>query len=129
MSILEKVSWLPVRSRKVLFARTRGQTVFYCVGGKREPGESDEQALIRETREEAGVTLDPKTIQHFHTFRGPSYTGGEMDMICYDAEHFGSITPSSEVEEVAWFTSADMYRTTEMGHMILDWLKKRNLID
>lgn len=127
--MIDKIAWMPVRDRKVLFARSKGQTLFYCAGGKREKGESDPEALIREVREEVAVELDVDTIEHIHTFIGPSHTGGQMSMACYEAAHIGELTPSNEVEEIAWFTTTDKHRTTPMGCMILDWYKEQNLID
>ena len=90
--VIDKLVWLPIRNRKVLFARSRGQKIFYCVGGKREPGESDEQALLRETLEETGVTLEPATITYINTFKGPSVTGPDDKLILIAT---GSRSPSA----------------------------------
>ena len=131
--IVEKLAWMPVRNRAVLFARSKKEpALFYCVGGKREVGESDEQALLREAKEEAGVSLQPHTVQHVYTFEGPCHgypEGTLLKMICYDAGYEGELLPSNEVAELAWFTSADTYRTTKLGQDILQWYKEQNLID
>lgn len=130
--IIDKLAWMPVQGRKVLFARSKGQTLFYCVGGKRELGENDLDALLREVREETGAELDPFTIKHQHTFHGPSHTGGDMKMTCYDARPIGgfdSLKPTNEVEELAWFTTADIPRTTVIGRTIIEWFKDQGLID
>src|SRR5258708_5431015 len=85
-TMIDKNTWVPIKDRKVLFALSHGQELFYCVGGKREPGESDEEALLREVLEEVAVNLDPSTIRHVKTFIGPSHMGGEMSMAIYDAK-------------------------------------------
>lgn len=133
MKIFDKLAWMPVRGRRVLFARSRGETLFYSAGGKRKPGETDEQALRREVREELSVELYVPSIKHIHTFHGPAHGHPEdkveMQMACYDAQHFGELTPSNEVVEIAWFTIADVPRTTPMGRTILLWFKDNGLID
>ena len=130
--IIDKLAWTPIRNRAVLFARSRGQTLFYTVGGKREPGESDEQALIREVLEETGTRLLTDTIRHRQTFLGAAhgkYEGRVVRLTCYDADAEGEPTPRSEVEELAYFTSADMHRTTPTGQAVLRWFIEQNLID
>lgn len=136
--IVDKLAWTPVRGRKVLFARSKKEPVlFYCVGGKRDAKpdgtmETDEEALMREVKEEASVELVPKSITLVKTFSGPCHgypDGTILRMACYEAQHEGELTPSSEVEELVWFTSADMRRTTEMGQDILRWFKENNFID
>lgn len=129
--VIDKLSWIPVRDRTILFARSRGQELFYCPGGKREAGETDEQALLREIREETGVILDPATMRHWHTFIGPSVAAPDIDvkLTCYDAVGDREPVAMSEIEELAWFTTADGDRTTPMGRKILEWFAGRDLID
>ncbi len=132
MNIIDKLAWTPIKDRKILFARSRGKDVFYCAGGKREAGETDEQAVIREVEEELGVALVPETISHIHTFEGPAHGFGPdtlLKMACYSAEHTGTLTPSHEIEEFAWLTSTDTGRTSEMGQSILRWFHEQGLID
>lgn len=130
--IVDKVSWTPVRDRKVLFARSRGQELFYCMGGKREKGETDLEALVREVKEEGDVMIIASSAKLTHTFEGPCHgysADTVLKMACYEAAYLGNLTPSSEVEELAWFTFADMHRTTELGQTILRWFKDQDLID
>lgn len=113
---------MPVSKHRILFARSKKEPIlFYCVGGKVEKGETDEQALVREVKEEVNVELVASSIKYVKTFYGPAPDGRPMRMACYDAKYRGTIVPSSEVEEIAWFTSADAQRTTFMGALILGW--------
>ncbi len=127
---INKSAWMPVKGRQTLFARSKKEEkLFYCVGGKIEKGETDIMALKRETGEEVAVQLFEKTIRHLKTFYGPAPDGRPMRMACYDATGSGKPTPSSEVEEIDWFTSADKHRTTFMGVLILDWFHNNDFID
>lgn len=131
--VIRKVALTLVRERKVIFARSKSQSnLFYTLGGKLEEGETPEDALVRESREEADIELIPGTIRPFHTFVGPCHgyvEGTKLEMLCFDAEYLGFPTPSNEIAELDWFTSADEHRTTPMGAMILRWFKQQDLID
>ncbi len=127
-----KDAWMPVQDRKILFVRSHDQDLFYCVGGKREPYESDHQALIRETYEEVAVLLIPKTIIRVATFVGPGHgkAEGKITVLAvFDAEYQGTLQASNEVAEVAWFTTADKHRTTAIGQEILDLYLSLGKID
>jgi 8-oxo-dGTP diphosphatase len=135
--IVDKVAYMPVRGRKVPFARSRGKDIFFNLGGKRATkpdgtAESDLEALVREVREEAGVELVAETVKLLRKFTGPCHgypAGTQLRMVVYTGEHRGELAPSAEVEEIAWFTSVDAHRTTEMGQQILRWFKEQGLID
>jgi 8-oxo-dGTP pyrophosphatase MutT (NUDIX family) len=136
--IVKKVAWMPVKDRKVLFARSRKEPVlFYCTGGKvdkKEDGsmETELETLAREVMEEAGVTLDPATVRHVHTFVGPCHgypEGTLLHMICYDGVPDKEPVASSEIAELAYFNSNDKYRTTELGKEILEWFRDQGSID
>jgi 8-oxo-dGTP pyrophosphatase MutT (NUDIX family) len=127
-----KHAWLPVQERKVLFARSRDQELFYCAGGKPEPHESDHMALMREVWEETGVLLIPKTIVRLATFVGPGHgkaEGKTTVLSIFDALYQGELRAQNEVAELAWFTTADKHRTTAIGAQILDMFTGQGKID
>ncbi len=129
--IIEKVALTLVRDQALLFARSKGQTLFYTLGGKIDEGETQAEALMRESDEEGDIQLLFNTIEHLHTFEGPCHgyvEGTVLKMYCYDADYIGMLTPRNEVEELAWFTTADMHRTTPMGQEILRWFNRQGLI-
>ncbi len=130
--MIDKIGWLLVQDRKVLMVRSKSKDKFYAPGGKREAGESDEQALVREVKEELGVDIVPATITHLQSFKAQAHGQPEgvfVHIAGYTADYSGELSPQSEVEEMTWFTSADYERATEPGKLILTWLKEKDLID
>ena len=125
--LIDTVAWVCVENGRILCARPRGKDVFYVPGGKREPGESDVEALLREITEELTVTLVHATIQHAGTYEahqpgGPS-DGALVRMSCYTGGYSGTLAPSSEIDELAWFTYADHPRVPPVDQMLFDDLK------
>jgi 8-oxo-dGTP pyrophosphatase MutT (NUDIX family) len=102
---IDKVAWLEVVDGRVLSTRSRGKDVYYLPGGKREPGESDVDTLVREIREELAVDIDPASARHAGTFTAQAHghtAGVDVRMTCYAAAYRGALTASSEIEELAW---------------------------
>src|SRR5438270_706759 len=64
MSVIDKIAWLHLRNGEVLSTRSHGKDRYYFPGGKREPGETDAQTLLREIEEELTVALDPTSLVH-----------------------------------------------------------------
>ncbi|MBP9710857.1 MAG: NUDIX domain-containing protein [Candidatus Pacebacteria bacterium] len=129
--MIDKIGWLLVQDQKVLMVRSQSKDKFYAPGGKREAGESDEQALVREIKEELGVDIVPATIKHLQTFKAQAHGQPEgvfVQIAGYGADYTGELQPQSEIEEMTWFTSADYERATEPGKLILSWLKEQGLI-
>lgn len=132
MPTMRKVALLRIRQRKVLYVRTKGQKLFFNLGGKPLEGESDEEALTREVQEELNVRIVPGTCVYLETFAAQAHgkpEGTTVQIKCYVAEIEGEPVPSSEIEEIAWFSSADRHRTTVTGQLILEWLMRKDLID
>lgn len=132
MSYIDKLAYLHIRERKVLTARSKNNDTFYIPGGKRELGESDQQALMREVYEELTIKLLPNTIQYIGQFEAQAHNkpeGVKVRMTCYDGDYEGIIKASSEIEEIEWLKHADRYRTGYVDIIIFDWLKNKNLID
>jgi ADP-ribose pyrophosphatase YjhB (NUDIX family) len=131
-SFIDKLAWVCNKDRKTLYVRSKGKELFFNPGGKREGDETDSEALTREIKEELNIELVPDTIKYLETFMAQAAGKPEGVMVqikCYAADSLGAPTPTSEIEELAWFTSADMHRTSATGQLILQWLKGQNLID
>jgi 8-oxo-dGTP diphosphatase len=132
MVLIDKLAWIYLRDRRVLITRSHGKTVYYLPGGKREPGESDAQALTREVLEELSVHLLPETLQYLGTFEAQAHGHPEgviVRMTCYSADYESTLAPSMEIEAMDWFTYADRPRTSTVDHLIFDWLLEQGMID
>jgi 8-oxo-dGTP diphosphatase len=130
--VIDKLAWIHVRDRRVLCARSRGKQVCYLPGGKRESGESDAEALIREIREELSIALRPGTLLPAGQFCAQADArpaGVIVRLTCYEAEFSGEIAAASEIEEVVWLGHADAARCSAAGRLVLDHLKRSDRID
>ena len=73
MTFIDKLALILIRNRKQLVARSKGKQIYFTPGGKREAGETDIQALVRECKEELTVDLIPRTIQSYGVFQAQAY--------------------------------------------------------
>jgi 8-oxo-dGTP diphosphatase len=113
--VIDTVAWVRLEHGRILCARPREKDVFYIPGGKREGAETDLQTLRREITEELTVTLLPETVRHVRT-----YQAGQVRMSCYTAEYAGTLAPSSEIDELAWFCYADRDRVPPVDQLLFD---------
>lgn len=139
-SYIDKLALILVNSkREQLVARSTGREVFYTPGGKREAGESDEEALVRECREELSVDLSASNVEKYGSFEAQAYGKPEGTMVritCFrvlpreaELEFERLVKASEEVEELKWIDSSfDRERLTVTGIMILDDLKEKGFI-
>ncbi|OQO90623.1 DNA mismatch repair protein MutT [Saccharomonospora piscinae] len=127
---IDKVAWLLLRDGCVLGARSRGEDVYFLPGGKREPGESDLDTLVREVAEELAVDIVTGTARHSGTVEAPAHgrADGVVRMSCYTADYEGELTASSEVAELRWLTHADRHLVSTAGGLVLDELRERGLL-
>ena len=130
---IDKLAWICIKDRKILSTRSRGKDAWYIPGGKREKGESDQETLIREIKEELTVDLLPTTIKYLDTFQAQAHgkpAGVFVQMTCYTADYQGTLVPASEIEVVDWLTSnTDPILLSPVDRIIFKYLKKQNLID
>ena len=94
--MIDKVAWVHVVDGRVLVARSHGKDTFYVPGGKREPGESDVETLVREIREELSVDVSgPELIGVFEAQAHGRAEGETVRMTCYTATFAGELTLSN----------------------------------
>jgi 8-oxo-dGTP pyrophosphatase MutT (NUDIX family) len=124
--MIDKLAWIHIKDGRMLAARSRGKDAYFLPGGKRESGESDEQALMREVREELTVALeDMRPAGIFEAQAHGRDEGVTVRMTCFTADYSGELRPAAEIEEIAWLTYADRDRVSLVGRQIMDWLHER----
>ena len=132
MNEIDKIAFIQTRNGQVLSTRSKGKTKYYIPGGKRESGETDEQTLIREIKEELDVNIDSSTIVYVGTFSAQAdgvKEGIQVKMTCYKAEYQGTLRPTSEIEEVRWLNYKDQELIAEVDKKIFAFLKERGELE
>lgn len=131
MTLIDKIAWLHLHDGQLLSTRSRGKNRYYIPGGKREAGETDQQTLLREIKEELTVDLDPASLVHVGTFTAPAHghpDGVLVQMTCYRARYTGHLQPAAEIEEVVWLTYRHRDEVSAVDQLIFDWLKAQGLL-
>ena len=98
---------------RVVTVRKVGSSLFMFPGGKLDPGETFDEAAIRETREELGVELDPEVLTPLGRFVADAANEAGFTVIAEVFEHplVGVPVASAEIAELAWVHPADRSRT------------------
>lgn len=131
MKVIDKIAWILLRDGRVLSTRSRGKTVWYIPGGKREPGETDLEALAREVREELSVEVDVAQAKAVGVFEAQAHghaDGAVVRMSCYAAPYRGELAPAAEIEEMAWFSYRDWERSAPVDKIIFEHLRGQGLL-
>jgi len=132
MAYIDKLAWIHIVDRKVLATLSKGKDTYYLPGGKREIGESDEQALLREIEEELTVKLLPSTLRSAGIFEAQAHgkpEGTIVRMTCFFGDYEGTLEAHAEIEKLIWFAHADRFKCSTVDVIIFDDLKTKNLID
>ena len=130
--MIDKIAWLHLVDGRILSTRSRGKDVYYLPGGKREPGETDSQTLVREIREEVTAEIVEPTIRPAGVFEAQAdgkASGVVVRMTCFTASYTGTLTASSEIEEIAWLGYTDRDRVSAVDKIIFDHLHESGLLD
>jgi 8-oxo-dGTP pyrophosphatase MutT (NUDIX family) len=88
---------------RILLTQVRNNPLWYLPGGKIEPDELPQQALVRELNEELGVAVDLRSVDHLYTVVGPAYGHeGDVELICFSATWEGEAVPQAEITGLEW---------------------------
>ncbi len=131
-NFIDKLAFIEIQNKKVLVTLSRGKDVWYIPGGKREENETDEEALIREVKEELSVDLSPETIEYYGTFEAQAHgkqEGTIVRMTCYTAKLEDEIKAASEIERFDFFDTTTKEPLSPVDYLIFDDLKKKGLIE
>jgi 8-oxo-dGTP diphosphatase len=126
---LVSVGWVQVRRRRLLGVRTVGRERFYLPGGKPEAGETLEEALGRELREELGLSL--RNIRPLFTIEAPAdglVPPTALTMHCFGGDVSGRPQPGREIAELAWLTASDKRAAPAVAD-VLSRLRAARLVD
>jgi len=128
---IDKIALLCIRDNRVLVARSQNSDAHYFPGGKREPGESDIQCLVREIAEELSVRIDAASARYYGTFTAQAHGKPEgvlVRMTCYLATYNGTLKPGNEIAEYAWVGYINDKVTSIVGKIIMQDLYSKKLI-
>lgn len=131
MNLIDKLAWIEIRDNLILLTKSRGKDKYYIPGGKRELGETDEQALLREIHEELSVAIDKSTLRFRGVFEAQAHgqpAGVLVRMTCYSGEYAGELKASSEIEAIKWFAYADREEVVGVDKLIFAHLKQIGLL-
>ncbi len=126
--IIEAVCWLHLENGRALCTRSRGHALYLIPGGKRQEGESEHQALVREAWEELGIDLDAGSLRPVGIFEAQADgqpPGILVRLSCYEGPFRGTPAPAAEVEEIVWLGYADRQLVAPADRLIFDLLKQQ----
>ena len=126
--IIEAVSWVYLENGRILASRSKGNSRYYIPGGKPLFGESKTDAVIRESKEEMGVTLQAESVELLGIFEAQADgqpPGILVRLSCYTANYSGVINPSSEIREVVWLTYQDRPMVAPADQLVFDFLHQQ----
>ena len=129
--MIDKLAWIEINDKSILSTRSKGKTVWYIPGGKREQGETDHEALSREISEELTIKLVEDSLVFFGEFWAQAHghpEGTKIRMRCYTGLYFNEIKAASEIEEIGWLNYADRHKVSPVDTIIFDYLFEKGMI-
>jgi 8-oxo-dGTP diphosphatase len=114
-SYIDKLAYIHIKDGTLLVTLNYGKDTWYIPGGKREGDESDQQALMREAKEELNVELIPETIKRYGVFEAQAHgkpEGTIVRMTCYTADFVGELRVGAEIAKLTYFSFVQKSQTS-----------------
>lgn len=123
MKLIEVACLIHLADQKLLLTESRKHPgTYYMPGGKIDPGETKEAALIRELKEELHIDIVPGTILHYGDFRAQAFNqpqDTEVIDYCYTAAFTGTLRASSEIMSYRFFSRAAYLQLPQQAPAVL----------
>ena len=131
MNNIDKLAWIHIQNNKLLVVRSHNKNLYYLPGGKRDSGETDNQALTREIHEELSVTISQKSIKKLGVYSAQAdgkAAGIKVQLTCYFAEFEGKLLPAAEIAEMAWHAYADIDKLSLAAQVVMTDLHQKGYL-
>lgn len=94
------------------------------LGGKIEEGESPEECIIREVREESGLLIQNPKLRGIMTF--PDFKGDCWQVFLYSGSKFSGELIDSDEGILKWVPKDDLhkYKMSQGDRIFIEWLHK-----
>lgn len=133
MEVYHKIAGIIIKDKKLLMVKKYDESHFIMPGGRVLEGETPEQTLRRELKEELDVEL--VSMKFFKTYEAPHFKEKNkiVRMDTYFVEIKGDPKPTSEINEIKWVDSNYKKQGIKIASINQDFLipelKKKGLID
>lgn len=105
---IRKSTAIIIKDKKILLVTNKDRQVFFWTpGGKLDEGETPEQALRRELKEELNIEVTKET--HYFTYLSNEEEDNKpREVYCYFIEYNGNPSCQSEIKELLWVSKNDI---------------------
>ena len=132
MADYHKAGLLHLKDGRILLCRKKHTTSLLILpGGSLEPGETAEECLKRECREELG-DVDVSELRHLGVYESPAagQDGKTVKIELYAGELLGVPAAHSEIQDLVWFGPEDdaTLLAPSLRNIIFPDLRRRGLL-
>ena len=100
---------ITLKNRKLLLAFSKNKQAYYLPGGKIDKGETAQQALIREIKEELNIEFKESDIEYYCHITAKAFgeaNGLVMEQDCFICDLDDTPKPNAEIAALQYFDEA-----------------------